>query len=81
MKFINNEQKICHFSDPVTPTDFILGINVQPNKAHTMTQVSMTLTEGQDQISLKMGKKLINWPYLGCYFTYRLHTWYQGITQ
>ena len=23
----------------------------------------------------------MNWPYLGCYFTYRLHTWYQGTTQ
>ena len=24
-----------------------------------------------------MGKKLNIWPYLRCYFTYRLHTWYQ----
>ena len=40
-----------------------------------MTQVLMILTECQGQILPKMGKKL-NWPYLGCYFTYRLHTWY-----
>ena len=25
----------------------------------------------------KIGKKLKNWTYLGCYFTYRLQTWYQ----
>ena len=29
----------------------------------------------------KMGKKTKNWSYLGGYFTYRLHTWYQGTTQ
>ena len=28
-----------------------------------------------------MGKKLKNWSYLGCYFTYRLHIWYHGTTQ
>ena len=33
---------ICHISDPISPTDFILGIKVQPIKAH-----SMTLMEGQ----------------------------------
>ena len=33
-----------------------------------MTQVWMTLTEGQ--ISPKMGMKLNNWPYLTCYFTH-----------
>ena len=33
------------------PTDFILVTKVQPNKAHTMTQVPMTLTFGQGQRS------------------------------
>ena len=28
----------------------------------------------------KMGKKLNNWPYLRCVFTYSLHTWYQDTT-
>ena len=32
-------------------TDFILGTKVQPNKAHSITQVSMTLTFGQGQRS------------------------------
>ena len=36
--------------------------------------------QGQGQNFPKVGKKLNNWLYLGCYFTYRLHTWYQGIT-
>ena len=33
--------------DTISPTDFILGTKVQPNKAHSMTQVLMALTEGQ----------------------------------
>ena len=37
--------------------------------------------KGQGQISPKMDKKRINWPYLRCYFSHRLHTWYQGITR
>ena len=37
--------------------------------------------KGQGQIFLKMIKRLMNWPYPRCYFTYRLHTWYQGTTQ
>ena len=63
----------------------------QPNKAHSMNQLPMTLTlvrsrsqvkaNGQGQISPKNGKKLKNWSYLGCYVTYRLHTWYQDTTQ
>ena len=46
--------KICkmgHISEAISPTDFILGTKVQPNKAHSMTQVPMTLTFGQGQIS------------------------------
>ena len=29
----------------------------------------------------KIGQNLKNRPYLGCYSTYRLYTWYQGTTQ
>ena len=77
--------KMGLISDAISPTDFILGTKVQPNKAHSMTQVPMTLTEGLGQRSRsnfpQNGKKLKNWSYLGSYFTYRLHTWYQGTTQ
>ena len=45
-----------------------------------MTQVPMTLIKGQGQIFPKMAKKLKNWPYLGCYFTYRINN-YQGTIQ
>ena len=44
-------KKTGHISDAMSPTDFILGTKVQPIKAHSMTQVPMTLTEGQDQRS------------------------------
>ena len=71
-----------HISDAISPTDFILGTKLQPN--NSTTQVTMTLTLGQSHRSrsnvLKMCKKQKNWPYLECYFTYRLHTWYQGTT-
>ena len=39
------------YNETISPTDFILGTKVQPNKAHSMTQVSMTLTWGQGQRS------------------------------
>ena len=68
-----------HISDAISPTYFILGTKVQANRAHSMTQVSMTLTQGQ--FFPKMGKKPKNWSYLRGYFTYRLHIWYQGTTQ
>ena len=42
--------KMGHISDAISPTDFILGTKVQPNKAHSMTLVPMTLTFGQTQI-------------------------------
>ena len=29
--------KISHISDAISPTDFMLDIKVQPNKAHSMT--------------------------------------------
>ena len=83
-KWVKN-QRTGHISEAILPTDFILGTNVQLNKSHSMTQVPMTLTEDQGQRSRsnfpKNGKKLNNWPYLGCYFTYSLHTWYKGTTQ
>ena len=77
--------KMGHISDAISITDFILGTEVQPDKAHSMTQVPMTLTQGQPgqgqaQIFPKMGKKTKNWSYLGGYFTYRLYTWYQDTT-
>ena len=43
--------KMGYISDAISPTDFILGIKVQPNKAHSMTQGPMTLTQGQGQRS------------------------------
>ena len=80
--------KMGHISDAISPTDLILGTKVQPNKVHPMTQALITLTfgqgpilPGQGQIFLKMGKIPKTWSYLGGYFTYRLHTWYQGTTQ
>ena len=45
------KQRIGHISEAISPTDFILGTKVQPNKLHPMTQVSMTLTLGQGQRS------------------------------
>ena len=73
--------KIGHILDAISPTDFILGIKVQPNKAHSMTQVPIGQGHRSRSNFPKNGKKLKNWPYLGCYFTYRLHIWYQGTTQ
>ena len=43
--------KMDHISDAISPTDFILGTKVQPNRVHSMTQVPMTLTQGQGQRS------------------------------
>ena len=43
--------KMGNISDAISPTDFILGTKVQPNKAHSMTHVPMTLTQGQGQRS------------------------------
>ena len=42
-------QRTGPISEAISPTDFILGTKVQPNKAHSMTQVIMTLIEGQGQ--------------------------------
>ena len=52
---LKKKQRTGHISEAISPTDFILGTKVQPNKAHSMTQVSMTLTLGQGQFFPKMG--------------------------
>ena len=44
-------QRTGHISEAISSTHFILGTKVQPNKAHSMTQVPMTLTLGQGQRS------------------------------
>ena len=44
-KWVKN-QRTGHISEAILPTDFILGTKVQPNNAHSMTQVPMTLTFG-----------------------------------
>ena len=78
VKKIAKIYKMGHISDAISPTDYILGTKVQPYKAHSLTQVPMTgHSQGNRSRSnfSKMGKKPKNWPYLGCYFTYRLHTW------
>ena len=49
--------------------NFILGNKVPPKKAHSMTQVPMTLTFGSRSKFPQLGKVLNNWPYLGFYFT------------
>ena len=43
------KQRTGHISVAISPSDFIHGTKVQPNKAHSMTQVSMILTLGQGQ--------------------------------
>ena len=43
--------KTGHISEAISPTNFILGTKAQPNKAHLMTLVPMTLTLGQGQRS------------------------------
>ena len=70
-----------HISKPVWPTDLILGTKTQPNKAQLMTQVPMTLTFGLVKVKCQKNCQNLkkNGPYLECYFTYRLHTWYQEI--
>ena len=44
-KWVKN-QRTCHILETISPTSkhFILGTKVQPNEAHSMTQVPMTLT-------------------------------------
>ena len=42
-KLVKN-QRTGHILEAISLTLFILGTKVQPNKAHSMTQVPMTLT-------------------------------------
>ena len=49
-KWVKN-QRTDHISEAISPTDFIFGANVQPIKAHSMTQVMMTLTKCQGRRS------------------------------
>ena len=50
IKWVTN-QRTGHISEAISPTHFLLGTKVQPNKVHSMTQVPMTLTLGQGQWS------------------------------
>ena len=44
---MGKNQRTGHILEAISPTNFILGTKVQPNKAHSMTQVPMTLIKGQ----------------------------------
>ena len=62
------KQRIGYISEAISPTDFILGTMVQPNKLHPMTLVSMTLTLGQGQRSRsKFSKNGLNTKQLATY--------------
>ena len=39
-----------HILNAILSTDIIHGIKVQPNKAHSMTEVTMTLTKGKGYV-------------------------------
>ena len=53
------KQRTGHISEAISPTDFILGTKVQPNKAHSMTQVPMTLTFSK--VKIKFSPKLVKY--------------------
>ena len=59
LKMDKKNHTIGHISDHISPTDFILGTKVQPIKAHSMTQVSMSKfkVKCQGQNLPKMGKE------------------------
>ena len=71
--------------EAISPTHFILGTKVQPQGAFIDPSADdlelLVKVKDQGQIFPKMRKKTKNWSYLRGYFTYRLHTWYQGATQ
>ena len=53
---MGKNQRTGHISEAISPTDFILGTKVQPNKTHSITQVPMTLTkkdQGQKSLSFR----------------------------
>ena len=56
---MHKKQRTGHISEAISLTDIILGNKVQPNKAHSMTQVPMTLTEGQGQRSRSNFPKML----------------------
>ena len=50
-------ERICiHISNPIWPTNVILGTKIQTNKAHLMTQVPKVKVTGQGQMSKKWPK-------------------------
>ena len=57
------EQLAGHILVAISPIDFILGAKVQPNRALSVTQVTMTLTKpkvkGQGENFPKMGKHIL----------------------
>ena len=52
------KQRTGHISEAISPTHFILGTKIQPNKGHLMTQVPMNLTFGQGHRSRSNVQKL-----------------------
>ena len=50
--------KMGHISDAISPTDFILGTKVQPNKAHSMIQVPRSNFTKNDK---KTNELAISW--------------------
>ena len=50
-KMCKKNKRTGHITEAISPTDFILGTKVQPNKAQSMTKVPMTLNQGQGQKS------------------------------
>ena len=48
---MGKNERTGHISEAISPTDFILGTKVQPNKTHSMIQMPMTLTQGQGKRS------------------------------
>ena len=68
--------------EAISPTDFIFGTKVQPNNDPSTDDLDQrSRSKVKVKFSQKMVKKPKTWSYLGGYFTYRLHTWYQDTTQ
>ena len=57
---MGKNQRTGHISEAISLTDFILGTKVQPNKAHSMTQVPMTLTNrSRSKVKVKCFQKWV----------------------
>ena len=87
VKFINNEQKIKQFA--ISWILFHLQTSYLLSTYNPLRRIQWpkcqwhwwkVKVKGRGQISPKMDKKRISWANLWCYFSHRLHTWYQGIT-